>query len=92
MANTPIIEVGTAYSVLQPMFEKVVKTIQSCTTADQYYASERYIDNFLSYIETESHLGIFPTGYSRTILSAYYGAELRNIFINHSLARVDEEE
>ncbi len=86
MANTPVIEVGTAYSVLQPMFEKVVRTIQSCQTADQYYASERYIDNFLSYIETEPHLGIYPLGHSRMILASYYGAELRNIFINQAKA------
>jgi len=86
MANTPVIEVGTAYSVLQPMFEKVVKTIQSCKTADQYYASERYIDNFLNYIETETHLGIYPLGHSRMILASYYGAELRNIFINQAKA------
>ena len=86
MANTPVIEVGTAYSVLQPMFEKVVRTIQSCKTADQYYASERYIGNFLSYIETEIHLGIYPLGYSRMILASYYGAELRNIFVNQAKA------
>ena len=84
MANTPVIEVGTAYSVLQPMFDKVVRTIQSCRTADQYYACERYIGNFLNYIEMELHLGIYPTGYSRTILASYYGAELRNIFVNQA--------
>jgi hypothetical protein len=86
MANTPVIQVDTAYSVLQPMFEKVVRTIQSCRTAEQYYASERYIDNFLSYIETEPHLGIYPLGHSRMILAYYYGAELRNIFINQAKA------
>ena len=86
MANTPVIEVGTAYSVLQPMFEKVVRTIQSCKTAEQYYASERYIDNFLNYIETETHIGIYPLGYSRVVLVSYYGAELRNIFVNQAKA------
>ena len=85
MASTPIVEVDTAYSVLQPMFEKVVKTIRTSETAEQYYASERYIDNFLNYIESEIHLGIYPTGYCRTILSSYYGAELRKEFINHPL-------
>jgi len=85
MANTPVIEVNTAYSVLQPMFEKVVRTIRSSTTAEHYYASERYIDNFLNYIESETHLGIFPTGYSRTIIRAYYASELRSILINHPL-------
>jgi hypothetical protein len=89
MANTPIVEVDTAYSVLQPMFEKVLRAIRSSTTAEQYYASERYVDNFLSYIETEPHLGFFPTGYCRTILSAYYGAELRKEFDNHALNQED---
>ena len=84
MVNTPVIKVGTAYSVLQPMFEKVVRTIRSCKTADQYYASECYMGNFLSYIETETHLGIYPLGHSRTILASYYGAELRNIFVNQA--------
>ena len=86
MANTPVIEVDTAYSVLQPMFDKVVRTIQSTCTADQYYASERYMGNFLKYIETETHLGIYPLGYSRMILASYYGAELRSIFINQAKA------
>ena len=86
MANTPVIQVDTAYSVLQPMFEKVVRTIQSCQTAEQYYASERYIDNFLSYIETEPHLGIYPLGHSRMVLASYYGAELKNIFISQAKA------
>lgn len=84
MANTPIVEVGTAYSVIHPMYEKVVRTIQSCKTADQYYASERYIANFLNYIEMELHLGIYPLGYCRTILASYYGAELKNIFTNQA--------
>ena len=92
MGTTRVIEIGTAYSVLQPMFEKVVRTIQSCQTAEQYYASERYIDNFLTYIETEPHLGIYPLGHSRMILASYYGAELRNILVNHSLARSQEGE
>ena len=78
MANTPIVEVGTAYSVLRPMFEKVIKTIRSSNTMDQYHASINYVDNFLKYIETEQHLGVYPTGYCRTILSSYYGAELRD--------------
>lgn len=86
MANTPIVEVGTAYSVIHPMFEKVVRTIQSCKTADQYYASERYIANFLNYIEMELHLGIYPLGYCRMILASYYSAELRNIFVNQAKA------
>ena len=84
MANTPIVEVGTAYSVIHPMYENVVRTIQSCKTADQYYACERYIANFLNYIEMELHLGIYSTGYSRTILASYYGAELKNIFANQA--------
>ena len=84
MVNTPVIKVGTAYSVLQPMFEKVVKTIRSCKTIDQYFASEHYMNNFLNYIETETHLGIYPLGYSRMILASYYGAELRNILVDQA--------
>lgn len=66
------------------MFEKVVRTILSCKTIDQYLASERYIDNFLTYIETETHLGIYPLGHSRMILASYYGAELMSILDDQS--------
>jgi polygalacturonase len=86
MANTPVIEVDTAYSVLQPMFEKVVRTIQSCKTADQYYASERYMVNFLNYTNDTVSAEILPGGYTRMILASYYGAELRNIFVNQAKA------
>lgn len=78
MANSPIIKEVTAYSVLHPMFRKVVKTIRSCKTLDQYNASEKFVMNFLQYIELGPNLGIYPTGYCRIIISSYYGAELRD--------------
>jgi len=81
MAKTPKIVVDTAYSVIHPMYEKVLKTLHSSTSVEQLEVSEKYIDNFLSFIEQEKHLGIYPTGYCRTILSSYYGAKLRDEYI-----------
>lgn len=90
MANTPKIEVDTAYSVIHPMYKKVMTTLHSCTSMEQLEASEKYISNFLSFIENETHLGIYPTGYSRTILSSYYGAKLRDEYNKHARTIINQ--
>lgn len=75
----------TAFSVLHPIYEKVSKTIQSCQTPEQFNGSINMVEGFLTYIESQKDLGEFPKGYSRTILSTYYGAALREALINHPL-------
>ena len=75
----------TALSVLHPIYEKVSKTIQSCQTPEQFSGSINMVEGFLTYIESQKDLGEFPKGYSRTILSTYYGAALREALINHPL-------
>lgn len=75
----------TAFSVLHPIYEKVCKTIQSCQTPEQFSGSINMVEGFLTYIESQKDLGEFPKGYSRTILSTYYGSALREALINHPL-------
>ena len=75
----------TAFSVLHPMYEKVSKTIQSCETLEQFNGSVNMVEGFLSYIESQEDVGEFPKGYSRAILSTYYGSALRSALINHPL-------
>lgn len=75
----------TAFSVLHPIYEKVCKTIQSCKTPEQYSGSINMVEGFLTYIESQEDIGEFPKGYSRTILSTYYGSALREALINHPL-------
>jgi hypothetical protein len=75
----------TAFSVLHPMYEKVSKTIQSCETLEQFNGSVNMVEGFLSYIESQEDVGEFPKGYSRAILSTYYGSALREALINHPL-------
>ena len=75
----------TAFSVLHPMYEKVSKTIQSCETLEQFNGSVNMVEGFLSYIESQEDVGEFPKGYSRAILSTYYGSALREALYNHPL-------
>lgn len=90
MANTPKIEVDTAYSVIHPMYKKVMATLHSCINMEQLEASEKYISNFLTFIETETHLGIYPKGHCRTILSSYYGAKLRDEYNKHARTIINQ--
>lgn len=75
----------TAFSVLHPIYEKVIATIESCKTPEQYSGSVIMAEGFLTYIESKEDIGEFPKGYSRTILSTYYGSALREALINHPL-------
>ena len=68
--------VKNAYSIVHPMFLKVVKTINSSETLDHINASQLMVSNFLAYIETSEDLGVFPIGYNRAVLATYYGQEL----------------
>ena len=75
----------TAFSVLHPIYEKVIDTIESCKTPEQYSGSVIMAEGFLTYIESQEDIGEIPKGYSRTILSTYYGSALREALINHTL-------
>ena len=75
----------TAFSVLHPIYEKVIDTIESCKTPEQYSGSVIMAEGFLTYIESQEDIGEIPKGYSRTILSTYYGSALREALINHPL-------
>lgn len=86
MVDTSDSTTKTAYLIIQPLFYKVVKTILSCETVEQLDNSERYIDNFLTFIEETPTLINFPVGISRAILSSYYGAEIRRIYVSQAMA------
>ncbi len=73
-----------AYSIVHPMFLKVVKTINSSETFEHINASQKLLDSFLTYIETTEDLGIFPIGYNRAVLATYYGQELTRM-IHHQI-------
>ena len=90
MAKTPKIIVSSAYSVIHPMYKKVLATLHSCISIEQLESCEKYISNFLTFVETETHLGIYPTGYSRTILSSYYGAKLRDEYNKHARTIINQ--
>ena len=68
-----------AYSIVHPMFLKVVETINSSETLEHIAASQLMVGNFLTYIETSEDLGVFPIGYNRAVLATYYGQELTNM-------------
>ena len=74
----------STYSIVHPMFLKVVKTINSSETLEHISASQRLIDSFLTYIESTEVLGIFPIGYNRAVLATYYGQELTRM-VHHQI-------
>jgi len=76
--------VKNAYSIVHPMFTKVVETINSSETLEHINASQLLADNFITYIETSEDLGIFPIGYNRAVLATYYGQELTKL-IDHQV-------
>ena len=73
-----------AYSIVHPMFLKVVKTINSSENLEHITASYAMIENFLTYIEKSEDLGVFPVGYNRAVLATYYGQELTRA-IHHQI-------
>lgn len=76
--------VKNAYSIVHPMFLKVVETINSSETLEHINASQLLAGNFITYIETSEDLGIFPVGYNRAVLATYYGQEI-NKLIEHQI-------
>jgi len=73
-----------AYSIVHPMFLKVVKTINSSENLEHINSSYAMIDNFLTYVEKSEELGEFPVGYNRAVLATYYGQELTRA-IHHQI-------
>ena len=75
----------STYSIIQPIFEKAVRCINSSQTLEQLESSQRYACNFLNFIEDRSKLGEMPLGHSRTVLSSFYGQAIREALIKHPL-------
>ena len=76
------------YSVLHPIFEKVLKTIQSCKTPQQLQTSRKMVDLFYDFVGREDHLIKSPKGYARQVLKRYYRLELERALINHPLFKL----
>ena len=75
----------STYSIIQPIFEKAVRCINSSQTLEQLEASQQYACNFLSLIQEQARLGEMPLGHSRFILSTFYGQAIREALIKHPL-------
>ena len=76
---------ASSYSIIQPIFEKTVRCINSSQTLDQLEVSKRYACNFLCFIEDQARLGEVPVGHSRIILSTYYGQAIWEALFKHPL-------
>ncbi len=76
---------ASTYSIIQPIFEKAVRCINSSQTLDQLEVGKRYACNFLSFIEDQARLGEVPVGHSRAVLSSFYGQAIRESLFKHPL-------
>jgi len=76
---------SSTYSIIQPIFEKAVRCINSSQTLEQLEASQQYACNFLSLIQDQARLGEMPLGHSRFILSTFYGQAIKEALIKHPL-------
>jgi hypothetical protein len=70
-------------SVLQPIFDKVVKTIKSTRNPEQLEASQRYADLFLSMVKHRADIGYLPSNVSRGVLYFYYNTKISELIKRH---------
>jgi hypothetical protein len=70
-------------SVLQPIFDKVVKTIKSTRNPEQLEASQRYAELFLKIVRDRPDIGYLPSKVNRGVLYFYYNTKISELIKRH---------
>ena len=70
-------------SVLQPIFDKVVKTIKSTRNPEQLEASQRYAKLFLKIVRDRPDIGYLPSKVNRGVLYFYYNTKISELIKRH---------
>jgi hypothetical protein len=70
-------------SVLQPIFDKVVKTIKSTRNPEQLEASRRYAELFLKIVRDRPDIGYLPSKVNRGVLYFYYNTKISELIKRH---------
>ena len=66
-------------SVLQPIFDKVERTIKSTRNPEQLDASQRYAELFLNMVKDSPDIGYLPTSVNRGVLYFYYNSKINEL-------------
>lgn len=70
-------------SVLQPIFNKVERTIKSTRNPAQLQASQRYAELFLRMVANDTDIGYLPPNVSRRVLYFYYTTKIKELIKRH---------
>lgn len=70
-------------SVLQPIFDKVERTIKSTRNPAQLEASQRYAELFLRMVANDTDIGYLPPNVNRGVLYFYYNTKIKELIKRH---------
>jgi hypothetical protein len=70
-------------SVLQPIFDKVEKTIKSTRNPEQLKVSQRYADLFLKKVAKDTDIGHLPPNVNRGVIYFYYSTKIKELIKRH---------
>ena len=70
-------------SVLQPIFDKVERTIKSTRNPAQLKASQRYAELFLRMVANDTDIGYLPPNVNRGVLYFYYNTKIKELIKRH---------
>jgi len=76
------------YMVLEPIFRKVARTINSSKTKEQYKAAKRYACYYLNYIEHQIFEGKRERSLIKETLVKYYSQEINRLIKLHPLFKL----
>jgi len=68
---------------LQPIFNKVVRTIKSTRNPEQLEASQRYAELFLKMVDSDADIGYLPPRVNRGVLCFYYRSMIKELINRH---------
>ena len=70
-------------SVLQPIFNKVERTIKSTRNPAQLEVSQRYAELFLRKVANDTDIGYLPPNVNRGVLYFYYNTKIKELIKRH---------
>ena len=70
-------------SVLQPIFDKVERTIKSTRNPAQLEVSQRYAELFLRMVANDTDIGYLPPSVNRGVLYFYYNTKIKELIKRH---------
>lgn len=70
-------------SVLQPIFDKVERTIKSTRNPAQLETSQRYAELFLRMVANDTDIGYLPPNVNRGVLYFYYSTKIKELIKRH---------